>query len=949
MVSNPLWDLKEQGQSFWYDNISRGLITSGGLHKLRDEDGLVGITSNPTIFEKAISGSADYDDAIERLVVEDKGLKEIYTELTVSDIRSAADILRPIYDESQGRDGFVSLEVSPHLAHDTDGTIEAARVLTATLDRPNVMVKIPGTPEGLPAIERCISEGLNINITLLFDIENYVRVAWAYVSGLEKRMSEGKPVDRIGSVASFFVSRVDTAVDGQLAELISSTEDAADKARLMGLLGRAAISNAKIAYSRYKEIFASDRFRKLADRGAAVQRCLWASTSTKNPQYSDTIYADGLIGAETVNTMPQVTVDAFRDHGVVSPTLEEGLSEAESHLKELSDVGIDFRAVTNKLQADGVEAFAASYDKLLDCIREKKSTISLSVGRRCFSSLGALSSRVDERIADLAERRFTERLWDKDVSLWQGNGDGRSTIKGRLGWLNVAESMASEVGELTAFAHEIKEAAFKSVLVLGMGGSSLASEVFQRSFGESFGHPTLEVLDSTDPGAILAAEHSRDLAETLFIVSSKSGSTIETLALLDYFWHRIVALESEAAGANFVAITDPGTDLERMARARSFRRVYLGPPDVGGRYSALSHFGLVPAAVIGVDVGKLLDRVRGMVHDIHLLPSGEDNPGSWLGAVLGEMGMAGRDKVTFLNSPGLESFGVWAEQLLAESTGKDGRGLIPIEGEPVGSPSVYGDDRLIVHMNLDSSTDDIDQELKALREAGQPVLEMPLSDVYDLGREFFRWEVATAIAGALFQVNPFDEPNVAESKENTARLLGEFEAMGRLSEPRPISTDNGLSLFAEGDVAARLGSGSLTEQFKEYVTSVRRSDYIAIMAYFQPTSEGNRTLTRMRVKLRDALGIATTLGYGPRFLHSTGQVHKGGPNRGVFLQLTTDDHTDLPIPGRTYGFSVLKRAQALGDLQSLQSRELRVVRIHLGSDVIGGLENLEQLLELALI
>ena len=252
-------------------------------------------------------------------------------------------------------------------------------------------------------------------------------------------------------------------------------------------------------------------------------------------------------------------------------------------------------------------------------------------------------------------------------------------------------------------------------------------------------------------------------------------------------------------------------------------------------------------------------------------------------------------------------------------------------------------------MNLDSSTDDIDQELKALREAGQPVLEMPLSDVYDLGREFFRWEVATAIAGALFQVNPFDEPNVAESKENTARLLGEFEAMGRLSEPRAISTYNGLSLFAEGDVAAGLGSGSLTEQFKEYVTSVRRSDYIAIMAYFQPTSEGSRTLTRMRVKLRDALGVATTLGYGPRFLHSTGQVHKGGPNRGVFLQLTTDDHTDLPIPGRTYGFSVLKHAQALGDLQSLQSRELRVVRIHLGSDVIGGLENLEQLLELALI
>ena len=947
-MANPLPQLKEYGQSLWYDNIRRGLITSGELQRMLDEDGLAGVTSNPTIFEKAISGSTDYDAAIQELLSQGKDIEEIYLALVIKDIQLTVDILRPVYEASEGRDGFASLEVSPLLAYDTEASIAAARRLWKALDRPNVMIKIPGTTQGLPAIEQCLSEGININVTLLFGVDNYEQVARTYIGALEKAAASGRPIDRMASVASFFVSRVDTTVDKQLDALVRAARDGSEKEYLQTLLGKAGIANAKVAYQRYQEIFGGQRWQRLAEKGARVQRCLWASTSTKNPQYRDVMYAEGLIGADTVDTMPQTTMDAFREHGVAAATLEQEVEEAHDHLHRLAQAGIDFKAVTQKLQVDGVDLFSDSYRKLLDGLRAKRDAILAREGRRYFAALGDLRTRVEERLAALAKAEFTRRLWAKDGSLWKKDAAQQGRIRERLGWLTTSETMAEHADQLAAFAEEVKGAGFRQAVLLGMGGSSLAPEVLQRTFGAASGHPPVVVLDTTDPASILAVEGSLELPHTLFIVSSKSGTTLETLSLYKYFFERVGAVKGDGAGDNFVAITDPGTPLESIAREKGFRRCFLAAPDVGGRYSALTHFGLVPAAVIGVDVAKLLDRTEGLLQGCASCVPAEDNPAAWLGAVLGELAQAGRDKVTFIASPPIASFGAWVEQLLAESIGKEGKGLVPVEGEPIGEPAVYGDDRLFVYLRLDGADNgDIDERVRALEGAGQPLVRLRLADSYDLGQEFFRWEMATAVAGAILGINPFDEPNVQESKDNTARLLRELAATGRLPEPRAVAQDDGLSLFCDEDTAAGLrragGDSSLASLLAAHLRSLKGGEYLALLAYLPRTAEHGRSLQGIRVRLRDALKVATSVGYGPRFLHSTGQLHKGGPNNGVFIQLSADDEQELPIPGEGYGFSTLKRAQALGDYQSLQAKGRRILRIHLGSDVAAGLNKLERL------
>jgi len=934
-MGNPLLALRDQGQSVWYDNVRRGLITSGEFQKMVAEDGVAGVTSNPTIFEKAIAGSTDYDADIKELVAQGKSTEEVYLGLVIRDIQLAADILRPRYDETEGRDGLACLEVSPLLAYDGEASLESARMLWKALDRPNVMIKIPGTPQGLPAIEQCLSEGININITLLFGVENYERVAWAYVNGLEKRAARGEPVDRMASVASFFVSRVDSLGDKLLEEKIRAAESA-DKERLESLLGKAGIANARIAYAKFKEIFDGDRFRALAGKGAGVQRCLWASTSTKNPQYRDVMYVEGLLGPDTVNTMPQATLDAFRDHGRITPQLEQGLDEARALLGALAEAGIDFRAVTDQLQTEGVELFADSYRKLIQCIDEKRDALLAQTAGRYSASFGEYGPRVEDALLRLQKEEFPRRLWAKDPSLWRKEEQSQKAIKQRLGWLTVTEAMAEHCDQLQAFAQEVRRAGFQEAVLLGMGGSSLAPEVLQRTIGGASGYPQLQLLDTTDPQAILACERSLDLGHTLFIVSSKSGTTAETVSLYAYFRERVRGIKGDRFGENFVAITDPGTPLERTARQDGFRRLFLNAPDVGGRFSALSYFGLVPAALIGVDVARLLDGTEAMVQGCaSCVPPGE-NPGVWLGAALGELARAGRDKVTLVTDEALAAFGGWAEQLLAESTGKDGRGLIPVEGEPLGDPAVYGGDRVFVHLGLDAAGGDSDGRLKALAAAGHPVLRLRLSDRYDLGQEFFRWEVAIATAGAVMEVNPFDEPGVQESKDNTSRLLAEYARTGRLPQPEPD-----LALDGEGASAA-------AARLAAHLRRARPSDYLALLAYLKPSPEHDERLQSVRLALRDSLKVATTVGYGPRFLHSTGQLHKAGPDSGLFLQISADDAEELPIPGQPHGFATLKRAQALGDLQSLRDKGRRVLWVHLGGDSEGGLARLEEAVKEAL-
>jgi transaldolase/glucose-6-phosphate isomerase len=866
---NPLMRLRDAGQSVWLDYLRRSLITGGGLERLVREDGVSGMTSNPSIFGKAIGDSTDYDEAIRQIAEKDgRSPLEVFYDLALADVQMAADVFLPVYRETGGADGFVSFELEPRLAHDTDGSIEAATDLFARIGKPNIMIKVPGTDEGVPAVEELTARGVSVNITLLFSVAMYERVAEAYIRGLERRLEAGRPLEGIDSVASFFVSRVDTAVVDQLP---------ADSA----LRGKVAIANAQRAYHRFQRLFSGERWERLAAAGARVQRPLWASTSTKNPDYSDVLYMEELVGPDTVNTVPEATLNAFRDHGVVRPhAVIDGFEVAETVLALLPEQGVDLDAVTAQLVEDGVEAFQKDLDKLLGVI-ERELTAARAAEPQASSSLGSIGDAVERRVVTLEQDDIVARIWRKDHTVWRPDP---SEISNRLGWLDLATPMRPHVAELESFAEEVR-AGFDTAVLLGMGGSSLAPEVLRQTLGVRDGFLDLQVLDTTHPDAIARLDRSLDRTRTLFIVSSKSGGTIETLSQFAHFFEA-----TGNAGERFVAITDPGSPLEALGRARGFRRVFLNTPDVGGRYSALSLVGLVPAALIGADLDRLLEGAEGMASACNGCVPDAENPGAWLGAVLGEEAVGGRDKLTLLLPEEMASFGGWVEQLIAESTGKDGTGIVPVVNEPVGSPEDYGRDRLFVAYGDPDG-------LAALQAAGHPVVRLTAGD---LGAEFFRWVFATAIAGTVLGIQPFDQPNVEEAKRATKEVLESGE--------RGASDVDDL-----GDLLGSLGD----------------HDYVAIQAFVDPTSEHAELLERARLAIRDRHTVAVTVGFGPRFLHSTGQLHKGGPPTGAFLQVVDADRdTDVAIPGADHTFGDLIDAQALGDLRALRARDRRVARIH---------------------
>src|SRR6202521_2681746 len=918
MAKNPLFELYEAGTSVWLDYIRRSLMTSGELQRMIEEDAVVGMTSNPTIFEKAIGGSSDYDDALRALVEAGIPDEEIMLSLIVEDIQMAADVLKPVYDQTKHKDGYVSIEVLPRVADDTNGMIAMAHDLFDRVGRPNIFVKIPATDAGLPAIEQCIADGLNINITLMFSVKVYEDVARAFIRGLQRRLKQGHPVD-VASVASFFVSRVDTAVDKLLEQKIAAAKDPAERARLQKLMGKAAVANAKMAYQAFMRIFNGPEFADLREAGASVQRCLWASTGTKNPNYSDVMYVEELIGPETVNTMPQQTMMAFKEHGEVRVSLLENVDGGRQLLRDLAAVGIDIDKVTYDLQVDGVKLFADSITKLLDEIANKKQRLKVGDVGAHEAQLGAIDGAVTSRLAQLEQAAVVRRIAEKDAGLWASNGSGeKEEIRNRLGWLQVADLMEERVSDLDGLRNEVVADGFTDCVVMGRGGSSLAPEVFRETFGAPKGALNVHVLDTTDPAAIAALEQAIDLRKTVFIVASKSGTTLETLSHYRYFWH-----QAGQQGRQFLAITDPGTPLADEGSRRGFRRVFLNPADIGGRYSALSYFGLVPAALGGVDLGQLLDRAATMVHACSpSVPVGE-NPGAWLGAVFAEAAKAGRDKITIIAPSALQSFGVWAEQLIAESTGKEGKGLVPVADEALGRPEVYGNDRLFVRLALPGDVEPA--ALTALSKAGHPVVTLKLSDPLAIGAEFFRWEYAIAVAGAILGINVFDQPNVQEAKDLTKKVL---------SEGNPPTVGEGIRWAGQAGATLEAAIQALLGQ-------VRAGDYVALLAFITPNAEHDRALDAIRLAIRDKYRVATTVGFGPRYLHSTGQLHKGGPNTGVFLQLVGDDADDLPIPGEKFTFGVLKQAQALGDFQALRNHGRRVLRIQV-RDVAQGLVKIGQ-------
>jgi transaldolase/glucose-6-phosphate isomerase len=948
---NPLKALNGFGQSVWLDYIRRSLISTGELARLIEQDGLRGVTSNPSIFEKAITGSTDYSQALRALENrKDLDAKGIYEQLAIRDIQDAADVLRPVYDLTKRRDGYVSLEVSPYLAGKTQETLEEARRLWKAVGRENVMIKIPGTPEGIPALKQLIAEGININATLLFAQDVYERVADAYIAGLEELAKRGADLSRAASVASFFVSRIDVLVDSILSDRIREAKNP-DQALLRSLQGRVAIANAKLTYQRYKEIFSSPRWQALAGRGAQSQRVLWASTSTKNPAYSDVLYVEELIGPDTVNTIPPATYDAFRDHGRPRASLEEGVAAARTTMETLARVGISMKEVTDQLTREGVTLFAEAFEKLLEAVdkRLKKKVVPSGVKNLTYRLPDNLTQGVNATLDDWKKNGKVKRLWARDASLWTNTDENKW-----LGWLGLTEDQISNRDRFIRIAEEIRVAGFTHALLLGMGGSSLGVEVLRLTFGKFQEFPEMLVLDSTDPAQIRAVESKLDLAKTIFIVSSKSGGTLEPNILKQYFFERVKQVVGAAeAGKRFIAITDPGSKLQQVAEADGFRHVFFGIPSVGGRYSVLSNFGMIPGAMQGIDIAKFLDRAEEMVHSCASVVPADENPGVILGAILGTLQKAGRDKVTIFTSPGISDLGAWLEQLLAESTGKEGKGLIPVDREQVGSPDVYGNDRLFTYLRLEDAPDPKqDSAVAALEKAGQPVVRIAVPDSYDLGQEFFRWEFATAVAGSIVGINPFNQPDVEASKNETRKLTSEYEKSGSLPLESPLFEQGGLKLFTDERNAAALkqtaGDATLTGYLRAHLNRLHSGDYFALLGYVQMNEANEAQLQSIRHAVRDKKRVATCVGFGPRFLHSTGQAYKGGPNSGVFLQITCDDASDLPVPGQKYTFGIVKAAQAQGDFQVLADRNRRALRVHLGADVAAGLTKLQQAIQQAL-
>ncbi|NIM89971.1 MAG: bifunctional transaldolase/phosoglucose isomerase [Candidatus Aminicenantes bacterium] len=916
---NPLKELQQYGQSFWLDYIRRSLIIGGELERLVKEDGLRGVTSNPTIFQKAIAGSSDYDDILKDIIEADPQMKDqtLYEKLAIEDIQLAADVLRGVYDETDGADGFVCLELSPSLAHETKGSIEEARRIWKEVQRPNLMVKVPATPEGIPVIESLIAEGINVNITLMFSLAHYEAVAQGYLRGLE-RCSDPH---RVSSVASFFVSRVDKIVDKALEEV--GTPEALD------LRGKTAIANAKIVYKRFKELFRGEKWEKMKRRGARVQRPLWASTSTKNPAYPDILYVEELIGADTINTMPTATLNAFRDHGQLRSAIEEGVEEAEASLRRLASLGVDLEVITEKLQEEGVDSFAESFDSLLETLKHKRQTIIHALKDHQTLFLGEYKNKVEQRLKTWKKQSFSRRLWAKDPTLWFP--EPKPEITDRLGWLELPEAMQERLGDFISLANQVKGESVSQVVLLGMGGSSLAPDVFQKTFGQAEGYPELVVLDSTHPSAVKSVEDKLDLNRTLFVVSSKSGTTLETLSLFRYFWKQMGQI-SEKPGPHFVAITDPSTPLMKLGLDRGFRRVFQANPDVGGRYSAFTDFGLVPAALIGMDIHRLLDMGWIAAENCSFCLAENKAAGLVLGAALGELARM-RDKLTFVTSPALSSFPDWVEQLIAESTGKNGKGLVPVANEPFSPLDEYSQDRLFVFLCLEGDeNEELEKRMKALREAGHPVVRHDLVEKFDLGKEIFGWEIAVASAGSTIGIHPFNQPDVQLAKDFTRRAM---EEVGR-NGGKDINEVEAFSIN-EPDILAKA--------LKDWISQAQPGDYVALQAFLSPTQETTTALQNIRLEILKRTRLATTMGYGPRFLHSTGQLHKGGPNSGLFLQIVDEPKIELPVPETDFSFKRLIRAQSFGDYLALKQRGRRILRVDMKAEIGRGFEILEDLLQ----
>ena len=978
--NSPVVQALAMGQSIWLDNISRDLLLSGELRNWVENEGIRGVTSNPAIFEKAIAKSSDYDPAARALIAQGAGdALDVFEKLAVTDIQLGCDVLRPIWKASGGRDGFVSFEVSPHLANDTEATIAEARRLAKAVTRENLMIKVPATPEGIPAIQALIADGIHVNVTLLFAIDAYEAVHQAYISGLEERLARGESVAGIASVASFFVSRIDAAVGLQIDAALENETREDRRERLTALQAKVAIANAKLAYARFLETLSGDAWQKLEAAGASPQRVLWASTGTKDPALPKTLYVDALIGQHTINTLPDSTLAAFRAEGTVRDALGQDpaplKAEAQSVLSELDALGISLKEITDTLLTKGCALFSDAFDALLLSVETKRQALLGPSLSQASYSLGDRSADAEAAEESWHQEGKTRKLWRRKASIFS-DGDEADW----MGWLDLPAADAEAAIGAAPLREAVRQHESETAVVIGMGGSSLWPDVLGRALSKAATGKArrLVVLDTTVPDAVESILNELDLDRCLFFVSSKSGSTIEPNALFESVYARLVdAVGAESAGEHFVAITDPGSNLAALAQKLGFLGVSLGRPDVGGRFSALSPFGMLPAEAMGLDPESLLARSRTMSASCEPFVSPEHNPGVRLGLVLGRLAGGGRDKLTLSASPEIASFTDWIEQLVAESTGKGGQGIVPIAGESLGAPSRYADDRVFVDLALhgDETTSAREDKLLALEKAGHPIVRIELAEISDLVQEVFRWEMATAVAGAVLGLNPFDQPDVEAAKIASRDLMAQAtDGDGLASRKADLELEGGAGtegqgprLFiapALGEAIRQAGTAADTDPqllMKALIGSLEEHDTFCINAFLADTSETRSNLQVLREAIGSARKVATTLDFGPRYLHSTGQLQKGGPNRLVGLQLwqsadarQAQGQGKLEIPdlagsgGGGGDFDTLVQAQAEGDFQVLCDRERRMIGIDVGSDPAATLTQLTEWIQGAL-
>jgi transaldolase / glucose-6-phosphate isomerase len=818
----------------------------------------------------------------------------------------------------------------------------AERMHKATKRR-NVMFAVVGSTDNFPIIEEALFRGLNILITEVYLPLSYATAVELYIRALDRRLNAGLPVETVGCAVVFNVGTLDALANNQLSNNIRAAQSRGDVARVSAsdrLIGKVGIAVAKIIYRRFRETFLSERFTRLKDQGASIQSLVWANLEPAQANIHRRKYIDALAEPETVLLL-EGKIFALADE---APSPADLLNPLEV-ISQAEGLGVEMDMLSRRLTGDADEALTEYFQKALARVEGKRGALTTGFMRRQSLVLGMYQKEVEETLRRLRVQKSISRTWARDYTLWKSTADVGLVIQARLDWLTLPTDGRVDQARLHALREEARSGQWDYVVLLGMGESTLPAEVLYRVLGKQEGFPTLIVLGSTHPQTVRRVEERIDLERTLFVVATKSGTTLETLALQRYFFAKYGA----DAGQHFIAITDLDSKMDNDARALYFRHVFSNPADIGGRYSALSYFGLVPAALAGLSFENLLAAAAEMQTANATNVMGNNHPGLWLGTVMGVLARNGRDKLVLLSNPRIAPFLDWLEGLIAESLGKDGKGIVPVAGGSPGMPHDYNDDRLLVYLRLDDASDNPDEEVTRLQEAGHPLVTLSLRDVHDLGAEFYRWQFATAVAAMVLAVNPFDEPDIQQTKANTLQLLKLFGQTPQLTTHKPIFTEEGISLVADEETGRllyalqdqhRYQASPMENLIAGFISLARSGDYIGMLAYLDPTPETLAALDTARRRIRHILRRAVTVGFGPRHLHTTGQLHKGGPRTAVLLQLTNDDDFDLEVPVAGYGFVAMKQAQADGDLEALQNYGQRVIRVHLSTDVEAGLQKI---------